>query len=153
MVFLYILLMKHLKSYGNFTDVAIKYKLFESDRNGVMSYVKDILLELEDDGYLVKVSKIPYTSSFSISIKRKMSTGYSVVNISDVLPTIQHIVSYLKQNNFPYFLVNVQPLWNEEGHLIPILYKKIIDNIDNKYGEIRLTFTDVLSVENNLRYK
>jgi hypothetical protein len=48
--------MRHLKSYGKFTDV--HYKVFESTETNIKEDIKDIFLELEDGGFDVKVEAV-----------------------------------------------------------------------------------------------
>jgi hypothetical protein len=47
--------MKHLKTYGRFTDV--HYKVFESNNDDSIQTVKDILLPISDMGYEISVTK------------------------------------------------------------------------------------------------
>ena len=46
--------MKHLRTYGKFTD--IHYKVFESNTDDIIENVKDILLPINDMGYKVEVN-------------------------------------------------------------------------------------------------
>jgi uncharacterized protein (UPF0335 family) len=45
--------MKHIKAYGKFTDV--HYKIFESEDFDVEENIKELFLELEDEGFVIKV--------------------------------------------------------------------------------------------------
>lgn len=124
--------MKYLKKYNE-----------EVKKNVDREYLNDILQELGDDLYITKVSNIPYSSSISISIKKRMSTGYSVIKISDILPTIYHIISYMDSVKYSNYNIEVQPLWHDENHLIPVLSGDIDSiNPDNSYGEFKITFSD-----------
>lgn len=122
--------MKYLKSYSIYESVSM---------NQLIDYIKDVLLELDDDLYLTKVWVVSKGESVSISIKKKMDTGYSVVNVSDVLPTIEHILNYINDNNFKYS-IKVQPLWWSDNQLKSI--DKIEDDYKGQYGEIRITITN-----------
>ena len=50
--------MKHLRTYGKFTD--IHYKVFESNTDDIIENVKDILLPISDMGYDISVNHLPY---------------------------------------------------------------------------------------------
>jgi hypothetical protein len=125
--------MKHLKKYNEEVKEIVDKE-----------YINDILQELGDDLYITKVLyDIPNSSSISISIKKRMSTGYSVIKISDILPTIYHIISYMDSVKYSNYNIEVQPLWHDENHLIPILSGDIDTiNPDNSYGEFKITFSE-----------
>ena len=56
--------MKHLRTYGKFTD--IHYKVFESNTDDIIENVKDILLPINDMGYNISVDH--YTNQLIIRV-------------------------------------------------------------------------------------
>lgn len=86
--------MKNLKS----------YKLFESFEKNFILDLKDICLELQDDGYTTSV-KIAEDDYVRVRIQKKIS-GFSdawyYFNVSDTLECVKRIVDFIKMNNYDY---------------------------------------------------
>jgi hypothetical protein len=119
--------MRHLKSYGKFTDV--HYKIFESESEDfdVEENIKELFLELEDEGFVVKVEP-NYSSasrdkvfSYNVMIKKywtdeNMLTQYELENygpqfvLRDVLDSIVMCSGYLKDNGWH--------IWDVDGLVI-----------------------------------
>jgi hypothetical protein len=125
--------MRHLKSYGKFTDV--HYKIFESESEDfdVEENIKELFLELEDEGFVIKVEP-NYSSasrdkvfSYNVMIKKywsdenNMLTQYELENygptfiLRDVLDSIVTCSGYLKDNGWH--------IWDVDGLAL------------NKYGK------------------
>jgi len=100
--------MKHLKTYGKFTDV--HYHLFESNLSQyfeadvikkseeVILDLKDILLELSDIGYQVNVDYAPF-------LRQYLSYDSPVIRIIIQKPSFESEVNYD---------IRFLPLWNSE---------------------------------------
>ena len=110
----------------------------KSEKREIISYIKDVLLELDDDSYITNVS-MPFGSPI-VSIKNKLESGHSAVKLSDILPTMQHIISYMNEVGYSKYTISFQPLWWDKGHLRRIMCKIEDLNIDDTYGEFRITF-------------
>jgi len=115
--------MKYLKAYGKFTGV--HYKLFESEDFDVEENIKELFLELEDEGFEIKVEP-NYSSasrdkvfSYNVMIKKywdnedNMLTQYELENygpifiLRDVLDSITMCSGYLKDNGWK--------IWDVDG--------------------------------------
>lgn len=85
--------MKHLKPYGIFeAKEVITEELFTQ----IKSYLDDVFLELEDNGFEFKLSY--GTNRIFISIEKvhhSSGLGYDYFKTSEVLSTIEHAISYL----------------------------------------------------------
>lgn len=92
--------MKHLKSYGIFESKRI---INEDLLNQIESYLSDVFLELEDNGFeftinlrskdtiFLLIRKVPY---YSDGLK------YDLFKTSEVLSAIEHTISYLSDISF-----------------------------------------------------
>ncbi len=104
--------MKHLKLFENFSDI-----------NNIKSYLKDIFLELEDDGFTVEIEIISQATSgaviltppghyFRIDIHK---TDYTVALspkesdifiLKDIWPTLQTVNTYMTEEGYKLNLLS-----------------------------------------------
>lgn len=132
--------MKHLKTYTLFERVSEETKIFESESEDfdVEKNIKELFLELEDEGFVIKVEP-NYSSlyasrdkvfSYNVMIKKywsdenNMLTQYELENygptfiLRDVLDSIVMCSGYLKDNGWH--------IWDVDGLAL------------NKYGKYEL---------------
>ena len=87
--------MKHLKS----------YKIFESTETNIREDIKDIFLELKDEGFEVYVAALNHLDPKEVTIKRGATFNGTYVGINTFLleDVYEHILtckSYLKEKGF-----------------------------------------------------
>ena len=81
------------------------YKLFESTETNIREDIKDIFLELEDEGFDVKASSLNHLDPKDVTIKRGSTFNGTYVDINtflleDVYEYILTCKSYLKEMGF-----------------------------------------------------
>jgi hypothetical protein len=97
--------MKHLKTYVKFTDV--HYKLFENSvSEEIKDYLKEIFLELEDDGFDIDIEgrwmrteEFEELTGFVVKI-RKIGFPIKTFLLEDAYVYILTCKSYLEENGF-----------------------------------------------------
>jgi len=131
--------MKWIKTYGKFTDV--HYKIFESESEDfdVEENIKELFLELEDEGFVVKVEP-NYSSasrdevfSYNVMIKKywenenDMLTQYELENygptfiLRDVLDSITMCSGYLKDNGWH--------IWDVDGLVLNKMGNYVVKDV------------------------
>lgn len=108
-----------------------EYKLFESlDDHDVSIFGSYILADLQDDGFKVssRMFKLNGRSYFSLSIRHDDTKFYS-----DIKPVIDHLVSFLKEND--YKLNTVQNIIDEVD-----VYFSIYADPSQELGRVELLF-------------
>lgn len=87
------------------TESIQNFKLFESSDEQIKSYLSQIFLELEDDGYVIDIEgrwirtyNTEELTGFKIKIGRKSAK-------EDVLPTIETSISYMNSQGFKNYWI------------------------------------------------
>lgn len=90
--------MKHIKTYGKFTDG--HYQIFEASSDEVRDDIIDIFAELQDNGLTVSVMKENYDGSRFITIF--LDNGFTSDNLftldSEIVESILRLIDYLRMN-------------------------------------------------------
>ena len=128
--------MKHIKSYGKFTDV--HYKLFESVEmtknwiSEVMNTCKDIMLDLEDVGMKTEVKRSLSDKSVLIEciiiLNNFASNGEGIIKFRKVMYDSEvkmRLIDYMKSEGFE--LVDYSP-YVRDGQFKMSFNKSDIDN-------------------------
>ena len=131
--------MKHLRPYGKFTDV--HYKIFESvsEDFDIEEMIKELFLELQDEGFVIKV-ETNYSSasrdkvfSYNVTIKKQwgdvgdMLTQYELENygpkfiLRDVLDSITMCSGYLKDMGWH--------IWDVDGLVINKMGRYVVKDV------------------------
>ena len=114
------------------------YKLFESTETNIKEDIKDIFLELEDEGFDVKVASLNHLDPKEVIIKRGPTFNGSYVDINTFLleDVYEHILtckSYLKEMGFIITNIEAWAKVIKDGATIltgPETYFILDDNID-----------------------
>ena len=134
--------MKHLKSYKVFETQDITHDLY----NQIKSYLSNVFLELEDNSFEFILDIEPNKIFIMIRKEPYYSDGlkYDFFKTSEVLPTIEHTISYLSDIDFNLDMIRalIKTEIEETGSPIKwelITFKDLEEN-DYECREIRLVF-------------
>lgn len=98
--------MKHLTKYTLFEGVSKKTKLFESTKDDIAEYVKDILTDISDDFSIDSyINKNTNEVFITVNPIKPDSTQYRNMpsgsyDYTPLVPSIKHVESYLKENGY-----------------------------------------------------
>lgn len=114
------------------------YKLFESTETNIKEDIKDIFLELEDEGFDVKVSSLNHLDPKDVTIKKGSTFNGAYIGINtflleDVYEYILTCKSYLKEKGFIITDIEAWAKVIKDGATIltgPETYFILDDNID-----------------------
>lgn len=137
-----------------------KYESLNKNHSEVLSYLKDIFIELEHEGFSINIKESNLSceeiATYNISLTRE-SSNEKTFTLSDICDTLLFSNSYMNDNNW-----TIQSLYLRTSRKIFISYKKSIvpryetksnifqiDFIKSSIPEgIRNTFPFILNLEN-----